>query len=40
MWKRPPSETFEQQKARVVQLAKRWGPFDWTEQLDMADAVA
>lgn len=33
MWKRPPRESFETQKAKVLAFGEQWRAFDWTAQL-------
>ena len=32
-WRNPSRNSLTQQNDRVVKFKKRWGPFDWTQQL-------
>ena len=33
LWLKPPKESFEGQKRKVVQMAEWWKPYDWTQKL-------
>lgn len=32
MWRKPPKESFEQHKKKVIQFAEQWKPYDWTQK--------
>lgn len=32
-WRKPPKESFQQHKRKVLNFAEVWEPFDWTRDL-------
>lgn len=33
LWRKPPKESFEQHKQKVLAFSEMWNPYDWTKKL-------